>query len=215
MNSTRLPGKVLKFIGDRMCLEHVISRVRLAVPLTVVTIPDDDRELKDWCLFYKVPFSMGPENDLLSRYVTAAKEYDADVIVRVTADCPFIDPDLIKKVAWMGENLHTGMLRGWAVSTYKVIHGLECEAYAREYLEKMDKRVTNPEVREGMDLARLASRISPEWAKGNYRWTLDTPEDLEFFRAVAEKIDVTPPKPSIEELKELLRKEPQICAVNT
>ena len=103
------------------------------------------------------------------------------------------------------------------VSTYNVIHGLDCESYSREYLEKADKSVTDPVIREGMDLAKYGVKICPKdavWRPG-WRWTLDTPEDLKFFRAVAERIDTTPPKPTIRELTELLREEPGLCNSST
>ncbi len=210
MNSTRLPGKVLEFIGDIPCIEHVVRRVQRALPLTVVTIPEDDEVLKSWCLRQEVPFTTGPENDLLLRYLFAAREYDADVIVRVTADCPFIDPVIVRKVADMGQTQP-------CVSTYNVIHGLDCESYSRDYLEGAHKHVTDPVIREGMDLARYGVKVCPSYAvwRPDYRWTLDTPDDLKFFRAVAERIDTTPPKPSIEDLTELLSREQRICLSNT
>jgi len=208
MNSTRLPGKVLELIGNITCLEHVVRRVQRAVPLVVVTIPDMDEVLKNWCLRQEVPFTTGPEEDVLTRYVTTAREYDADVIVRVTADCPFIDPEVVRRVAEMGQ-LHV-------VSTYRVIHGLDCEAYSREYLEKADERITDPVVREGVDIARYGVKICPSHAldRHGWRWTLDTPKDLEFFRAVAERINCTPPHPTVSELSDLLRREPWLAKVN-
>ncbi len=214
MGSTRLPGKVLEKIGGYPVLLHVVHRIDSCTSLpTVVAIPDTPENdiLKEWCKTWMVSVFRGPEEDVLTRYVGAAKLYDADVIVRVTADCPFIDPETIRQVANLCES---GVE---CVSTYRVIHGLECEAYSREYLEKASERITDPVVREGMTIAEHGAKVTPEHAKDLYgwRWTLDTPEDLAFFRAVAERIDTTPPKPSVADLTTLLLKYPQLPSLNS
>ena len=215
MGSTRLPGKVLEKIGDHTVILHVVKRVREAIPQVVVAIPEGEENtpLCQACLWAgmdRVDVFQGPEEDVLSRYYFAAAAWEADIIVRVTADCPFIDPETIRQVANLCES---GVP---CVCTYRVIHGLDCEAYSREYLEKAYERITDPVVREGMTIAEHGAKVTPEHAKDLYgwRWTLDTPEDLAFFRAVAEKIDVTPPHPTVAELSALLLKFPSLASIN-
>ncbi len=93
MGSTRLPGKVLEKIGDHTVILHVVKRVREAIPQVVVAIPEGEENtpLCQACLWAgmdRVDVFQGPEEDVLSRYYFAAAAWEADIIVRVTADCP-------------------------------------------------------------------------------------------------------------------------------
>ncbi len=213
VGSTRLRGKVMERIGNYTVLRHVVKRVQEAIPLVVVAIPDTkENDVLEYVKVWDgVKVFRGPEEDVLTRYVGAAKLYDADVIVRVTADCPFIDPETIRQVADLCES------ENCVTTTYRVIHGLDCEAYPRDLLEYASERITDPVVREGMTIAEHGAKVTPEHAedKHGWRWTLDTPKDLQFFRAVADKLNVTPPHPTVAELSALLKKEPWLSSLNT
>src|SRR5258705_5999976 len=101
MGSTRLPGKALTLIKGKPMLAHVVRRVQRArsVDATVVatTTAARDDEIVDFCRAQKWDVFRGSEEDVLDRYRTAARELDADVVVRVTSDCPRIDPRTIDK----------------------------------------------------------------------------------------------------------------------
>lgn len=111
MSSSRLPGKVLLDINGRPMLAHVIQRTRRAETLDQVLVattndPSDDA-LADFCLDNQIPIFRGSLYDVLDRYYQAAKTSQAQVIVRITADCPLIDPEVIDKVVRLflgGEN---------------------------------------------------------------------------------------------------------------
>jgi spore coat polysaccharide biosynthesis protein SpsF len=99
MSSSRLPGKVLLDIAGQPMMEHVIERTKRARTLDTVTIatttdPSDD-PVAAFAISTGVPFTRGSLHDVLDRYYQAAKTHEADVIVRITADCPVIDPDVI------------------------------------------------------------------------------------------------------------------------
>ena len=200
-------------IGGYTVLRHVVKRIHEVIPKVVVAIPDNEQNdvLEYVQVWDGVSVYRGSEEDVLSRYVGAARANDADVIVRVTADCPFIDPETIREVARHCESVAE------CVTTYRVIHGLDCEAYSREYLEKAAERITHPVVREGVDIARFGMKVTPKHAEDKYgwRWTLDTPKDLAFFRAVALRLDTTPPYPDVAELSNLLKKFPSIASINS
>ena len=108
--SERLPGKVLlPLLGEPM-LVHVVRRVSRAASLdaTVVattTLPADDA-IADLAAGNRWRIARGSESDLLDRYLAAARENDADVIVRITSDCPLIDPSLIDDVVTTGETVN-------------------------------------------------------------------------------------------------------------
>ena len=102
MGSTRLPGKVLKEINGSPMLEYVINRVKLSKNLdkVVLAIPDtvEDNVLFELAKKLNTICIRGKEKDVLSRYLKAVKETKADVIIRITADCPLIDPQIIDEM---------------------------------------------------------------------------------------------------------------------
>src|SRR5690349_17864540 len=102
MNSSRLPGKILVDIAGQPMLQRVFTRTSRAATLSetvfaTTTDPSDD-PVAEYCDFSGIPFTRGSEFDVLDRYYQAAKGTKADVVVRVTADCPVIDSSLIDNV---------------------------------------------------------------------------------------------------------------------
>jgi spore coat polysaccharide biosynthesis protein SpsF len=99
MDSSRLPGKVLLDIGGQPMLGRVVERVRRASTVSQVvvatTIDASDDPVEQFCRDRGYPYSRGSAQDVLDRYYQAARKYKADIVVRVTADCPVIDPGLI------------------------------------------------------------------------------------------------------------------------
>src|SRR3712207_317315 len=93
--STRLPGKILKKICDKTVLEHDIERIKRIKNIDEIVIATTDKTQDDLivneALKLNIKYFRGSENDVLSRYYYAAKKYNADIIVRVTSDCPLID----------------------------------------------------------------------------------------------------------------------------
>lgn len=102
MGSTRLPGKIMKKLQNKTVLEHVIERVRQSKLIDEVIIATTTKEKDDVIekesLRCGVKMFRGSEDDVLSRYYYAAKENDLDVVVRITSDCPLIDPIIINKM---------------------------------------------------------------------------------------------------------------------
>ena len=102
IGATRLLGKVLEDVLDKPMLWHLIRRVQHATRVNelVLAIPDgrqDDR-LEDFARKYRVNYFRGSEEDVLSRYYEAANEFGAQIIVRITADCPLIDPGATNRI---------------------------------------------------------------------------------------------------------------------
>lgn len=102
MGSTRLPGKVMKIIKGKTVLEHVVTRVKAAEHIDDIiiatTMNSKDDEIVDESTKLGVKYYRGDEEDVLSRYYFAAKENNSDVIIRITSDCPLIDPFIIDKM---------------------------------------------------------------------------------------------------------------------
>ena len=244
MSSSRLPGKILEDIMGQPMLQRVFVRTSRAETVSetifaTTTDPSDD-PVAEYCDFSGIPFRRGSMYDVLDRYYQAAKQAKADVVVRVTADCPVIDPALIDDV--VKTILDTGNSRFDFVSnrlpppyhrTYPI--GLDVEACRFEVLEQAWKEAKEPQHREhampyfyeGVEFTRqsrtLETGTSPRGFYiallhyitdfGDYRWTVDTPEDLEFMRQIYKHFDGRDDF-SWKEVLELVHTEPELMKIN-
>ncbi|WP_293105948.1 NTP transferase domain-containing protein [Moorena sp. SIO3I6] len=102
MGSTRLPGKVMKQLCDKTVLAHVISRVRACNLLDEVVVATTNSSIDDVIVTeaekYGAKWFRGSEDDVLDRYYLAAKNYHADVVVRITSDCPLFDHTILSQM---------------------------------------------------------------------------------------------------------------------
>ncbi len=193
MGSTRLPGKVLLELGGRTVLSHVLERC-LAIPgidaVCCASPEGADCDLvaaeAERCA---VAVFRGSETDVLDRYYGAAKAHGADYILRVTSDCPLIDPNLCAKV--LAEV--TSGRADFAVNNAPVSwpHGLDCEAFTFALLERAAAEAVAPEEREHVGPfmceaagVRRANVAAAGKDMSHHRWTLDTPEDYAFLQAL-------------------------------
>lgn len=186
--STRLPGKVLLPLLGEPVLAHVVRRasrasVLDAVVVATTTAPGDD-PIEALASRHGWPLVRGSEEDLLDRYLLAARTYRADRVVRVTADCPLIDPSLVDAVVAAlvasGADYSSNTL---PPRTYP--RGLDVEAFTMAALETAGQEDDDPSQREHVTpyLYRNPDRFHLVGVPGaadnsNHRWTLDTPEDL-------------------------------------
>lgn len=196
MGSTRLPGKVMKDLLGKPVLVRDVNRIRRArcineVVIATTTRPEDDPiaslcEEEGWHCF------RGSEDDLLDRYYRTAQVFDADVIVRITSDCPMIDPGIVDKV--IEEFLSLREKVDYVSNTLPprtFPRGLDVEVMTFEALERAWREDSDPALREHVtpyiyrnsETFRL-HRVANEVDLSHHRWTLDTPEDLAFIRAV-------------------------------
>ncbi|MED4730251.1 glycosyltransferase family protein [Aneurinibacillus migulanus] len=194
MGSSRLPGKVLKKLGDTVVLDYDLSRCRQMKPVEDVIVAtstlDQDEPIVDWCRENNVSCFRGSEADVLSRYYECARLYHPDYVIRVTSDCPFVDYDFANSIiAAMKENptdivrVEGRLPRGLVVEMvsfraleYMYYHGHEprhrehVTYYAYEF----------PEVFTSTTVQVPASMNHPQ-----LRITLDTEEDYALCRAIA------------------------------
>ena len=218
MGSTRLPGKVLQDINGQTMLSHVVQRVRLAKLLDQVivatTVEAADDPIVVACKNLEVEVFRGSENDVLDRYFQASQAYDAGTIVRITSDCPLIDPTLIDKVihAYLQE---AADYAGNALTrTYP--RGLDTEVIAQPALTRTWQEATEPYQRahvtpyiyQNPQLFHLAS-VKSVTDYSNHRWTVDTFEDLQLVRAIYSRM-AAKPLFSWQEVLNLLNQEPEL-----
>lgn len=197
MASSRLPGKVLLDIGGEPMLVRVVERTRRAKTVQAVgvatTTDASDDPIEALCRARGYPFSRGSQFDVLDRYYQAARQMEADVIVRITADCPVIDPDVIDATVTAflraGVDFAANRLPPPWKRTYPV--GLDTEVVSFPALERAWKEAAEPHEREHVmpyfydQEGRFSIQVldhEPDY--GAYRWTVDTPQDLELLRQI-------------------------------
>lgn len=197
MSSSRLPGKVLQEIAGKPMLEWVARRAARArgihqVVVATTTDPSDDA-VETACAALGLACHRGNLYDVLDRYYTAAQAFGADVIVRLTADCPLIDPGVIERTLEeffaSGADFAANRLPPPWKRSYPI--GLDVEVCRFAALERAWREATQQFEREHVmpylydQPGRFAVRVvdtSPSY--GHLRWTVDTPADLEFVRRV-------------------------------
>jgi spore coat polysaccharide biosynthesis protein SpsF len=245
MNSSRLPGKILADIAGQPMLQRVFIRTSRSATVTetiVATTTDaSDDPVAEYCDFSGIPFTRGSQFDVLDRYYQTAKQAKAFVVVRVTADCPIIDPELIDDV--VNSLLETGdRILDFVANrlpppyhrTYPI--GLDVEACIFPVLERAWQDAKEPQHREhampylyeGVELKtvnrQLQTGISPRGFNiallhhhtdfGGYRWTVDTPEDLEFMRQLYKRFDGRDDF-SWKDVLDLVHNEPGLAEINS
>ncbi|TBN55968.1 acylneuraminate cytidylyltransferase [Glaciihabitans arcticus] len=225
-SSSRLPGKVLERIGDSSMIERVLERLSRSSQLDeiVVATTDQPADVAVAAAVEAAGFRVirGAQYDVLERYLQAVSDRDdADVVVRVTADCPFIDPDIVDRViAFRTEgdlDFAANRLPPPHARTYPV--GLDVEVATVVALRRAGAEATAPHHREHVmpylyesgDRFRFGVVQLDEDLSG-YRWTVDTPEDLAAARAIAELVG---PEPfGWRDVLEVARMHPEIARIN-
>lgn len=195
MGSSRLPGKIAKDIAGKTMLHRVVSRVRRANRLDEVVVATttgaQDDQVVDMCAGLGVPAFRGPELDVLARYMGCAEAHDADIIVRVTSDCPLIDAKLIDAVV---DTLLGGGLDYASTSLPRSFpRGLDSEAFTMESFRRVAAEATEdyervhvtPRYYQNPDMFRLGGYAAGA-DHSHHRWTVDTSEDLTLVRAIYE-----------------------------
>jgi len=195
MGSTRLPGKVLQDLGGETVLARTFNRVRRSASLDEVVIattvePSDEPVVAEGRRLGAAVFR-GSEHDVLDRYYRAAEDAGADVVVRVTSDCPLIEPEVLDKVVGAFSSGGFDYASNSLQRTYP--RGLDVEAMTfgalarawREAGADYQRTHVTPYLYQNPDSFRLLSVTAGEGLDfSQHRWTVDTPEDLELLRRI-------------------------------
>lgn len=193
MGSSRLPGKVMADIAGKPMIFHVANRVGRAKMIDLVAVAtsthNSDDVLAAYCKNEGIRCYRGSEDDVLDRFYQAAKDFNADIVVRLSSDCPLHDPDIIDLTVKTLLESKADFVSGGMETTFP--DGLDAAAFPMTTLEKTWREATlksdrehvttyihhNPEkfrretIRNGEDLS-------------HHRWTVDEPRDLEFVRQI-------------------------------
>jgi spore coat polysaccharide biosynthesis protein SpsF len=225
IGSTRLPGKVLLNLGDRTVIENIIERLKKLFPIKIIVattnlVEDDqiDRLVKS---IDNVSIYRGSTDNVLSRYLSSAKKHNLDVIIRITADCPLIDPYLIREGLKIFESnqydIVTNASPRLEERTYP--RGLDYEIFSYQYLFDLsklkltdyDKEHVTPIIYKNSNRVYVTKSITDN---SDIRITLDTYDDYKVIRKIYDELYVGVHDFFSEEIINYLRSNPNICEMN-
>jgi spore coat polysaccharide biosynthesis protein SpsF len=222
MNSTRLPGKILKPISGRPMLKILLRRLessRLVDDVIVATTdqPADDavwENVRQWG--YSV--CRGPEDDVLARYLQAAEEFNLDVIVRITADCPLMDAGLVDEMLenYLSETDQVDYFSNTLERTFP--RGLDVEIFSRKVLQQAARKARHDYQREHVTPYMRENMRCHNWSacedSSRFRVTVDTSEDFELVCKVFERSGGIDASLDHRSLVRLLSSDPSLAVIN-
>lgn len=222
MGSSRLPGKILQPLAGKAVLQRVIERTSASGVFDEIVVATTVRDIDDIAAHSAAAFGAtvvrGDEDDVLSRYGLAARASSADAVMRITADCPLIDPDVLARMAERFRDGDADLVSNCVRRSFP--RGLDAELFSRTALDIMLDEATTSAQREHVTpflyahpaRFRIIGHESEEDVS-DYRLTLDTPEDLELLTRI---FSATPDPDAIRlaEVVTLLRAHPDWVAIN-
>ena len=226
MTSTRLPGKVLIPVLGKPLLEFEIERlqrVRRADGIIIATTTNDtDQPIIDLAERLGIKAFRGSEEDVLSRYFDAAKENDFDVIVRITSDCPLIDPAVVDDVigAYLENAEKCDYVSNCLNRTFP--RGMDTEVFPFSLLEKIYYEAIEQPYREHVtsyiyedSLKFRLLNVAFQRDESHHRWTVDTAEDFKLIENILETLYPINPLFELEEVLALMSAHPNWFEINS
>ncbi|MBM7580163.1 cytidylyltransferase domain-containing protein [Jeotgalibacillus terrae] len=225
MGSTRLPGKVMKELMGKTILSHVIARVSQANTIDEIIIAtpnkNNDDVISNEAKKCGVKVYRGSEKDVLSRYYYAAKESEVTTIVRITSDCPLIDPHVIDEVVNYYKNGNNSIVTnaGTDPTNRTFPRGLDTEVFSFKVLEEAyhlgkenyHREHVTPYIYENADKVYLFKN-NIDYSK--YRWTLDTAGDFELISEIYDELYKGKHDFFLKEIIELFEQKPELIDIN-
>lgn len=221
MSSTRLPGKVLQDLEGQPMIIRQLERISRATSLDRIVVAtsdhNDDDQLAALVQSHDIAVVRGPLDDVLARFVLAVDTHPADVVVRLTADCPLISPAVIDQVVESFHASDADYLSNTMDPTYP--DGLDVEVVTAQALREVDRITTDPHEREHVTLGvyrrtdafTIENLRDPSGADhSGLRWTVDTPDDLGFARGIYRHLLAHNPAFEYADVLELLDAHPEL-----
>ncbi|WP_173918951.1 cytidylyltransferase domain-containing protein [Halobacillus sp. Marseille-Q1614] len=227
MGSSRLPGKVLKTVLNKPLLEHQIERIREAKLIDEIVIATtflkQDDPIVSLCEKLNVPYYRGSEIDVLERYHEAALSVKAQAIIRITSDCPIIDPLQIDKVVQVYLSVNDISPLRYVSNTLQRTYprGMDTEVFSFSSLREAHIHAHTLKEREHVT-PYMTSRpttfsltnVPYKNDESHHRWTVDTPEDLLLIKKIIEHLYPQSPLFTMERVLDLLNRHPQWMKIN-
>ncbi|MBI1964550.1 MAG: glycosyltransferase family protein [candidate division NC10 bacterium] len=225
IGSTRLPGKTLADVGGEPMLARLVARARRVSGVEQVIVATTEQPADQAILWFAadhgLPAYAGSEDDVLDRFYQTARRYDVSTIVRVTPDCPLLDPVISGHV--LARFLEARGSVDYASNTHPPTFpdGLDTEVFSFDALARAWREASEPSEREHVtsyiwrhpEQFRLVN-VAHDPDLSALRWTVDEPADLEFVRAVYCHLGAACETAGLDVVLELLRRHPELEAIN-
>lgn len=225
MASTRLRGKVLKEVLEKPLLSFLLERLKHVKGIDQIVIATttnpEDQEIVEFCHLEQAPFYRGSSEDVLDRFYRAAKPFAPDIVIRVTSDCPLIDPKRVEEVLhfFVQHFPNYDYVSNSHIRSFPV--GMDTEVFSFKALEEAALEATLPEEREHVTpfIYRRPKRyklglIKHDPSFAHYRLTVDTAEDFELISRLIQTLYPSNPCFSMEDIIEVLNKHPDWMSIN-
>lgn len=223
--STRLPGKILKEISGRPMLWHVVNRLSFSelIDKIIVATTDlpNDNITEEFCINNKIDYYRGNADDVLSRYYEAAKQFKADIVIRITSDCPLIDPLIIDKMlnSFLAVDSECDYMSNVIERTFP--RGLDTEIFYYYALEKAmneamtiyDREHVTPFIYNHTDMFQTRNYSTSE-DYSFHRWTVDTEEDRRLIEEIYKALYNPDKLFSFEDVIKLFEQKPELIKIN-
>jgi spore coat polysaccharide biosynthesis protein SpsF len=232
-NSTRLPGKVLKPINNKTILEYVISQSlhsrNLDNVIVATTTNPKDKIIVDFCKNHNIDFFCGSEFDVLDRYFQCAKKFDLDPIIRITSDCPLIDPNVIDAIVdeflnntfdYVSNNI-IFQDNKWIDSECNFPQGMTVEISSFKALELAWKNSKKPSEREHVfpyvqfhpEIFHVKN-VQNDSNLSHVRCTIDREDDLKFLKEIIQRLPPNLPFVTIGDILKIIKDNPNLLKIN-
>jgi spore coat polysaccharide biosynthesis protein SpsF len=224
MGSTRLPGKVLMKVVGKPMLWHIVNRLRYCKKIDRIVVAttknkSDDR-IEELCFKYKIDIYRGRNKDLIDRFYQASKLFKADVVVRITADCPLVDPKIVDKlISFFLNNKYDYVSNNRPQASYP--QGLDVEALSFSLIEKLWYQLKDPFRREWFTTVVFENPqkyrifcLKNSCNLSHLRLTVDYKEDLELIRFIYQKLYNKNRCFSLSDILRLYSKNKEIFHIN-
>ena len=226
MGSNRLPGKVLKDINGYPMLSYMIERVSAAKSIdsliVATSVDSSDDPIVEFCKSSKILYYRGSLEDVLDRYYQTAKKLECDVIVRMTADCPLLDPRVIDTIVEVYKNYTYDYVANTSPpDRFTFPEGMDVEVFSFKILEKAWLEAKKPSEREHVTFyfwqnPQIFSTFRYDLSKdlSGYRLTVDYPEDFEVIKLLITKLYSRNHLFTLENMVQFLDEHPETKNLN-
>lgn len=224
--SSRLPEKIFLEFSGKSNLYHVYNRAKKSKKIDNIVIATTDKKKDDsvfeFCVKEHINCFRGNENDVLDRFYCCCEQYGLtqnDIVVRITADCPLIDPFIIDEVIECFETNSFEYVSNTIDPTYP--DGLDVEVFSFSALKKSwaeaklfsEREHVTPYIKNNETLFKIGS-YKNSTNLSQYRWTLDETEDYQLINIIYEKLYQPDKIFTTKDVLSLLKDNPQLCAIN-
>jgi len=221
MDSTRLPGKVLKKLNGITVLESLLNQLNYSKlfndKIIATTSNSEDDVIFNFCKSKEIKCYRGSQDDVLDRYYNCAKKFSINTIIRITSDCPLMDPQVVDAVIDFYLKNSYDYVNNCYNRTYP--YGNDVEIFSLKVLEKVWEKATKPSEREHVTpyIYNNPDEFSLGWIENKenlseFHWTIDRKEDLIFVQNIFKKISKRPIL--MKDIIDVIKDDPSLLEIN-